>query len=523
MKDKKNIDNLFQSQLGNFEATPSPEVWDRIEAQLKKDKDRKVIPLWWRLGGVAALLAILLMVGNLFFVNDPNQIEIVEQEINPEKVESKEFNDDVFPKSETEIVSTPENPTSDKPSINTDKELHSDKTNNQLTEEIQNNSIVEEQTSIKEKTKRPTATKDITPSDKGVTGITKADQKRKPIGNEKDQGKTKAIDVPSGVLSEKTEVAVNNVPTNRPDENKAGAIENSKITTPTKAEEVVGIATQEDIKEEPASEVAPEKKSIFDAIEEAKEATVATVEENPNKGWEVTPNVGPVYYSSLSGGSSIDPAFSDNSQSGEVNFSYGINVAYNVNDRLSIRSGVNNVNLAYATGGIEVASAPVSFALKSVDYQTSRQQVLTVFDKGTIPMMVDPNDPYAQINVKSTTGNAELRQSITYYEIPLEAKYNLLNKRFGINMIGGLSTLLLSNSEVSVNDQGFRSVLGEANNLNNVSFTTNVGLGFDYKISKRFKFNIEPMFKYQLNPYTDSSVDFKPYYFGIYSGLSFKF
>ena len=81
----------------------------------------------------------------------------------------------------------------------------------------------------------------------------------------------------------------------------------------------------------------------------------------------------------------------------------------------------------------------------------------------------------------------------------------------------------MDDNEVSVKDGEFRDVLGPANNLNSVSFTTNVGVGFDYKINKRLKFNVEPMFKYQLNPYSDSSVDFKPYYIGIYSGLSFKF
>jgi hypothetical protein len=83
--------------------------------------------------------------------------------------------------------------------------------------------------------------------------------------------------------------------------------------------------------------------------------------------------------------------------------------------------------------------------------------------------------------------------------------------------------LFLGNNEISVKADNFTDVLGEANNLSTVSFSTNVGLGLDYKLSKKFTFNIEPMFKYQLNPYTDSSVNFKPYYLGVYSGLSFKF
>ena len=64
MKEKKHIDELFKDSFKNFEASPSPEVWSNIQAQLKKDKeDRKVIPLWWKLGGVAALLALLFTIG----------------------------------------------------------------------------------------------------------------------------------------------------------------------------------------------------------------------------------------------------------------------------------------------------------------------------------------------------------------------------------------------------------------------------------------------------------------------------
>jgi hypothetical protein len=99
----------------------------------------------------------------------------------------------------------------------------------------------------------------------------------------------------------------------------------------------------------------------------------------------------------------------------------------------------------------------------------------------------------------------------------------LVNKKLGINLIGGFSTLLLGNNEVSVTANDFEDVLGEANNLSDVSFSTNVGLGLSYQLSRKFKFNVEPMFKYQLNPYTDNSVQFKPYYVGVYSGLSFKF
>jgi hypothetical protein len=88
MKEKKNIDNIFNEAFKNFEATPSPRVWENIQTQLKKEKkERKVIPLWVKLGGVAALLALLLTVGNSIY-NSPNNI--VAPEITNENVKQIE-------------------------------------------------------------------------------------------------------------------------------------------------------------------------------------------------------------------------------------------------------------------------------------------------------------------------------------------------------------------------------------------------------------------------------------------------
>jgi len=64
MKKNKNIDELFKERFKNFEASPSPDVWNKIQAKLKEKDDRKVIPLWFKLTGVAALFAVLFTIGN---------------------------------------------------------------------------------------------------------------------------------------------------------------------------------------------------------------------------------------------------------------------------------------------------------------------------------------------------------------------------------------------------------------------------------------------------------------------------
>ena len=59
MKKNKNIDEYFKERFKNFEVSPSPDVWNKIQAKLKEKDVRKVIPIWYKLGGVAALFALL--------------------------------------------------------------------------------------------------------------------------------------------------------------------------------------------------------------------------------------------------------------------------------------------------------------------------------------------------------------------------------------------------------------------------------------------------------------------------------
>ena len=54
--------------------------------------------------------------------------------------------------------------------------------------------------------------------------------------------------------------------------------------------------------------------------------------------------------------------FSDKSKNGNLNIAYGIKVSYNLNKRLSVRSGVSNVNLSYWTTGLELGTGPLSAA-----------------------------------------------------------------------------------------------------------------------------------------------------------------
>ena len=464
MKEKQNIDDLFKERFKNFETTPSPQVWKNIQAKLSaKSKEKKVIPIWIKWGGVAALIALLLTVGNTVFNTSVIKTMpiVTEEKTNAPETLIKENKGEAI-----EIVSE-EKSTPMEPIDNASKEKEIIKKSAAKTSVI-NEAVAKNDAVVKDK-----------------TNIEKNN------------------DIP--VISDKNAIV---------EENKS----NKEISPKDNLPETNKAETEVVITEE------SKKRSIFDAIDEKEEETVIVSNNKPDNRWDISPNIAPVYYSSLGEGSSIDPTFSDNQKSGDLNLSYGVLVSYNLNNRLSVRSGISNVNLSYSTTGIELGIGPLSAATQSIDYNKATN-VLIVVDQGTLSAANNDsnNDSFGSVTPKSTSGEASLNQKLSYLEMPLELKYSLLNNKIGLNLIGGFSTLLLNNNEVFVEAGDFNETLGKANNLSSLSFTTNIGLGLNYSFSKKLMINIEPMFKYQLNPYSDSSVEYKPYYIGVYSGLSFKF
>ena len=463
MKQKKNIDQLFNERFANHQADPPSHVWDKVQARLEKDKKDRVIAIWWRTVGVAASLALIISLAGLLDATQSNVV--VEQQQNIEQ-------------------SPAANPKIDKAlEIN----LRQDKPRVATSNNAAQNNAIKPQVKSSDNTvskNKPNVLK--TPENAVVKLVAKKD---------------------AGVLSKNFPVI---------SENKE--IINTETVVPTGSSTV--IASKEKISPEET-----EKQSIYDAIEEQKQLVskeAVANNTNPQENlWEIAPNIAPVYYNTLSQGSSIDASFADNSQSGDVNISYGIGVRYALSDRLKIRSGISNVALSYSTSGIELGDGPVSLALKTIDY-ASEGVVVIAQDLGTFSSQ-NQDGTFGDITPKSTNGEAFINQNISYYEVPLELSYTLFDSAFGLDVIGGVSTLLLGNNEVSVTAGSYNEVLGSANNLSSLSFATNIGLGLHYKMSSKFRLNVEPMFKYQLNPYTDSSVSFKPYYLGVYTGLSFKF
>lgn len=239
-------------------------------------------------------------------------------------------------------------------------------------------------------------------------------------------------------------------------------------------------------------------------------------ESSNSKKWSVGSTVSPIYYNSLQNGSPINESLSNNKTTTDDAFSYGVKINYQLTKKINLQSGVNKVEMAYNTKGVNAFISTDKNALSNT-HTTKPGVLLSPGVEGRSGNLSDVNS----VSKSSTSG--DINQSLEYFELPIEMKYNLYSNKLGFNLVGGFSTYLLTKNTVSLVSQNQITDLGGANNLNSVNFSGNVGFDLDYKISKSWYFNVTPMFKYQFNTYSNNSGNFKPYYLGVYSGLNFNF
>lgn len=504
MKEKKNIDRLFQEKLKDFDVHPQPHVWEHIEAKLnQKEKDRKVIPIWWRLAGVAAALVVMLGIG----------FNIWNRQLN----------------------------TSGNTIVNQETESSVEDTNYSSDKKLTNDSVAFEEVSKNEtqQNKSATTTSGSMNSSENITNgssklVLNSTRNRQSEVKTKESSALNQTNAPfekSNVAEAETASEENKTNLNQTGiaqstndlnkDEKSQDLKNIKeLSTATSIADNQSNQDNKDLEKDVLAEKLKEEKSIEEAIAELEELTNEKEKETLNR-WRISPNVAPVYFNSLGEGSSIDSQFNQNSKSSDINMSYGVVASYAVNNKLKIRTGLSNVNFGYRTNGVMVSSLAARSAAVNPGYLVNIK--LNENSSGSYFMSSEvvsfANAPEI---IKSANMNS-LEQQFGFIEIPLELEYSLVDKKLGLNVIGGFSTFFLNNNNLFLVEQGGSSLIGESANINDISYSANFGLGMFYNFTKAFQFNLEPMFKYQINTFSNTSGDFQPFFMGIYTGFSFKF
>ncbi len=395
MRDFKNIDRLFQENLKDLEAVAPNKSWSIIEKNLIPTRKR-IIPNWVKISGVAAMLALIFTLSNIYFI--PND----------------EIADNQLPISE-------------------DTEIINDK------ESIENKEI---------------PPKEIIPKPKILTESSTTIVEEKP---------EELLKVESKEFL--TDVIIDDNDIDMTVDNSSSKINLEKFQENKKIEEF---------------EVKSDDKF-----------TVATI-------------FAPIYFNSIGDDSGLGSQFGSNSTSAEgVSYSYGVKFAYKLNRKFSIQSGVNYINLGQTTNDVYVNTSDIAL-LRFSDISGSPTSA-----KGG--------------SSKESGSMANLNQVFGYVEIPVEIKYNITDGKFGINLVGGFSTLLLNKDELFVETNSFSQSLGNSNSLRPINFSGNLGLDIDYSIYKNIYLNVSPMFKIHTNTFSKNSGNIQTYYIGVYTGLNYKF
>lgn len=511
MKEKKNIDRLFQEKFKDFEVHPSDQVWQNIVEAKKKKKDRKVVPIWWRLGGVAAIALLLVTMGISLWNNNTSN----ENNNTPEFVTSGQ-DENVNTSTGEGVVSNSEADTI--PSKQTESGLA-----------LENTTAGDEKSSLDTKTQKENESLFGVSDTQGAI----ANQNATAQSNTKSKETTNKLNQP---FIDKTTTQNNTTPTT---EDAVAKTEENKEIIPQKRSDLIDPTITIDKAVDQNTDVAVKEETVEDSqndnvkednkkslVDEAARIAEANAEEDLQekeaitRRWDVGAVAAPVYYGDF-GGSGIDPQFKDNSKTSDVNLSYGVQVSYAVTSKFKVRTGVSNVDLNYNTQDISFTPSNNAGTLKGVEF-SQNASFLNITDRvNPSSELASPQDGLGQGG--NSVSNGEIRQNVGYIEIPLEAIYVLSDKRLGVELIGGVSTLVLNNNEVFLESNGLRTNLGTSSALNDVSFTTNFGLGLNYKITEKVKINLEPSLKYQLNAYNNSVGEFKPYYVGLYTGVNYRF
>jgi len=517
---KENIDKLYQEKLKDFKEVPDEKVWKAISASLdSKKRQRPIVPLWWKLGGVAALLTVLLYV----FIpsgNHGNSDEIITdvESVTPLDNTGTDDTENALPDNTDEGRSAVANSTeTEKEKANAIPSNGSNMPSSGLLNEEasivnsneKKNLKQEKGTDISRTTGTETAISSVHPEN--TRGQINKDEAQETY-METQSSENKNTEMASSLARESSDTVSQQILSNKETQKEIPAIETDKTG---------GIATKNnaDKKEEELENDKP-KKSIFDEIEIPQETELA---ESKGNKWSVGPSIGPVYFNSFGSGSPIHSNFVANSKTGNVNLSYGLTVSYGISKKLSIRSGLHKVDYSYDTNEISFSasiSASTNNQIDNINYVSTSKNLVV---RNTEDSKLSQQASSLEVAAQNPARDGRMVQDFGYLELPVEINFALLDHKFGINLIGGLSSLFLVDNSVVLQANGNTVEMGEANNINDVNLSTNIGFGLNYKFSPTLQLNLEPMFKYQLNTFSQSAGDFQPFSVGVYTGLNFKF
>lgn len=327
----------------------------------------------------------------------------------------------------------------------------------------------------------------------------------------------------------------NIIATNTPsfiEQTEKGKIDDQKILPTTEKEEEAVISLNKKVvpsnkNSDPIQKIEEKKKTTLlpkkDFIAEVNKSKDLVEEKNVSRNWSVSPVFAVLSSNSFAGSSPLASNLSGGSTKGDNTYSYGVKVNYKMNSKWTIQTGIHVQKMRYSTKNNSIApSTSTISAINSVNVEPPLKSFS--FNANGLTNTATSTSIPQGLMVFLTNNEAVINQSFDYIELPIEIKYNIFSgKKLSTHIVTGFSSLFLTTNKLSVESGNFSEFLGEANNLNSMNFSGNLGIDFDYYFDKHWTLNINPMIKTQLSTFSENTSDFKPYSIGVYSGITYSF
>ena len=217
----------------------------------------------------------------------------------------------------------------------------------------------------------------------------------------------------------------------------------------------------------------------------------------------------------------------------------GFNLAFKMNSRWQVETGVK-----YAMLGQEVVpqSSPRSVygaADFSAESSVTLQEVKLDNSLGAIKRSATPamqsdvrefqSVPNAVVEMKSELSYEEsstlLEQRLNYLQVPFTLRYQVLQQGpVKLSLAGGFGANWLVDNKAWLETSGQRQNIGQTSGVPDLSFSTHAGVTVLVPVFKGFGVRMEPRFNYFLSDISeDSPGKFRPYSFGVFTGLFYEF
>ena len=251
---------------------------------------------------------------------------------------------------------------------------------------------------------------------------------------------------------------------------------------------------------------------------------IAPNEPQKESRWSVGGELAPTYSFRTSSNSSSNKNASANSTFATSNspntynemplitYSGGFNTRYKLSKRWSFQSGVYYSKFGH-TSDFDVLTR-------------ADQSIYTNTSAGHLPLSNQAESlkpSYGSNQTADLENNHNLIQYFDYLEIPLAIRYKLIDRKIDFNVFSGVYTGFLVGNNAYLNENNTKANVGKTEDINTMIYNSMLGFGIEYELSKKVTINLEPLFKYSLKSINKGSdYIYKPYSFGIFTGVNYK-